>query len=51
MVIRDTEIILKTPFVIQKFRNIDIFMLDIFPDLKLYSKPANERNPKVRSGI
>jgi len=33
---RDVEIILKTPFVIQKFRNIDTFILAIFPDLKLY---------------
>lgn len=36
MVMRDVEIILKTPFVIQKFRNIDTFILAIFPDLKLY---------------
>lgn len=32
----DVEVILKTPFVIQKFRNIDTFMLTLFPDLKLY---------------
>ena len=30
------EIILKTPFVIQKFDNIDTFILTIFPDLKSY---------------
>ena len=30
------EIIFKTPFVIQKFDNIDTFILTIFPDLKTY---------------
>jgi hypothetical protein len=30
------EIILKTPFVVLKFRNIDIFILTIFPDLESY---------------
>ena len=30
------EIILKTPFVIQKFDNIDTFILTIFPDLRSY---------------
>ncbi|MDF0682718.1 MAG: hypothetical protein P0116_17295 [Candidatus Nitrosocosmicus sp.] len=30
------EIILKTPFVIQKFDNIDTFILTTFPDLKSY---------------
>jgi len=32
----DDEIILKTPFVLQKFDNIDTFILTIFPDLKSY---------------
>ncbi len=30
------EIVLKTPFVIQKFNNIDNFIKTIFPDLKSY---------------
>ncbi|HKU83824.1 MAG TPA: hypothetical protein VJP58_07260 [Candidatus Nitrosocosmicus sp.] len=30
------EIILKTPFVVLKFRNIDIFILTVFPDLESY---------------
>jgi len=30
------EIILKTPFVVQKFDNIDTFILTIFPDLISY---------------
>ncbi len=29
-------IILKTPFIIQKFNNIDTFIFTIFPDLKSY---------------
>jgi ABC-type transporter MlaC component len=30
------EVVLKTPFVIQKFNNIDTFILILFPDLKSY---------------
>ncbi len=32
------EIILKTPFVIQKFNNIDTFIMTVFPDLESYLK-------------
>jgi hypothetical protein len=34
----DCEIILKTPFVIQKFSNIDTFIMTVFPDLESYLK-------------
>jgi len=36
VVMSNVEIILKTPFVIQMFRNIDTFISTIFPDLKSY---------------
>ena len=32
------EIILKTPFVIQKFDNVDTFIMAVFPDLESYLK-------------
>ena len=32
----DVEIVLKTPFVIEKFDNIETFILNIFPDLQSY---------------
>lgn len=34
----NAEIILKTPFVIQKFDNIDTFIMAVFPDLESYLK-------------
>jgi hypothetical protein len=32
------EIVLKTPFIIQKFSNIDTFIMTVFPDLESYLK-------------